>query len=84
MPANSIPGRNSFVAIGDFYDWPTSNEHQRQIWGWIHDEKIVGALVAVEVDSSGAEVGGPQGLARLREWMRPLRGVMSGFGWPLR
>ncbi len=62
-----------------FYQWPTSDEHQLQIWSWIHGEKIVEALVAVEVDDSGAEVGGPRALAHLREWIRPLRGVRSGY-----
>ena len=68
-----------FRGYCDFYHWPTSEEHQRQIWGWIHEDEIVEALVAVEVDSSGAEVAGPRGLAHLREWIRPLRGVRSGY-----
>ena len=68
-----------FRGYCDFYEWPTSDEHQRQIWGWIHEEGIVEALVAVEVDASGSEVGGPGGLAHLREWIRPLRGVKSGY-----
>jgi hypothetical protein len=33
----------------------------------------------VEVDSSGTEIGEPRGLAHLREWVRPLRGVRSGY-----
>ena len=37
------------------------------------------ALVAVEVDGTGTEFGGPRGLAHLREWIRPLRGVRSGY-----
>ena len=68
-----------FTAYCDFYRWPTSDEHQLQIWGWIHESKIVEALVAVEVDSSGTEIGEPRGLAHLREWVRPLRGVRSGY-----
>jgi len=63
----------------DFYRWPTSDEHQRQIWGWIHEDQIVEALVAVEVDGSGAEVDVPRGLAHLRTWIRPLRGTTSGY-----
>ena len=37
------------------------------------------ALVAVELDPSGHEVGIPRGLAHLREWIRPLRGARSGY-----
>jgi GNAT superfamily N-acetyltransferase len=62
-----------------FYDWPTSDEHQRQIWDWIHDEHSVEALVAAQVDDGGNEVGEIQGLAHLREWVRPLRGVRCGY-----
>lgn len=62
-----------------FYETPTSNEHQQQIWGWIHDDKSIEALVAVPVDDDGNETGAPQGLAHLREWIRPLRGVTAGY-----
>jgi hypothetical protein len=68
-----------FRGYCDFYRWPTSDEHQRLIWSWIHEEKIVEALVAVEVDTLGSEVGEPVALAHLREWIRPLRGVKSGY-----
>jgi len=67
-----------FRGYCDFYQWPTSDEHQRQIWGWIHVERTVEALVAVEVDGSGNEVDVPRGLAHLREWVRPPRGVTCG------
>ena len=62
-----------------FYKWPTSDDHQRQIWGWIHDETLVEALVAAPVDDDGNEIGEIQGLAHLREWVRPLRGVKCGY-----
>jgi ribosomal protein S18 acetylase RimI-like enzyme len=62
-----------------FYETPTSDEHQRQIWSWIHDDRSVEALVAVPVDDDGNETGEPQGLAHLREWVRPLRGVTAGY-----
>lgn len=68
-----------FRGYADFYRWPTSDEHQRQIWGWIHDDGSVEALVAVPVDDAGVEVGAPAALAHLREWVRPLRGVVSGY-----
>jgi len=68
-----------FRGYCDFYRWPTSDDHQRKVWGWIHQDKIVEALVAVEVDGTGTEFGGPRGLAHLREWIRPLRGVRSGY-----
>lgn len=62
-----------------FYDRPTSDEHQQQIWSWIHDERHIECLVAVPVDDAGNETGEPQGLAHLRVWVRPLRGVMCGY-----
>ena len=62
-----------------FYETPTSDEHQRQIWSWIHDDRSIECLVAVPVDGDGAEVGAPRGLAHLREWVRPLRGVTAGY-----
>ena len=68
-----------FRGYAEFYRWPTSDEHQRQIWRWIHDEKTVEALVAVRVDGDGNEIGDPVGLAHLREWVRPLRGVVCGY-----
>ncbi len=68
-----------FRGYCDFYAWPTSEEHQRQIWGWIHDARTVEALVAVETDERGGEVDVPRGLAHLRVWVRPLRGVIAGY-----
>ena len=68
-----------FRGYAGFYNWPTSDEHQRRIWGWIHDERTVEALVAVRVDDAGTEVGEPEGLAHLREWIRPLRGAVCGY-----
>ncbi len=62
-----------------FYETPTSDAHQRLIWSWIHDAGAVLALVAVPVDAAGDEIGEPQGLAHLREWVRPLRGVTAGY-----
>lgn len=62
-----------------FYETPTSDNHQRLIWSWIHDSGAVIALVAVPVDTAGNEIGEPQGLAHLREWVRPLRGVIAGY-----
>jgi GNAT superfamily N-acetyltransferase len=68
-----------FRGYAAFYNWPTSDEHQQQIWSWIHDDHSIEALVAVPVDDSGAETGPPQGLAHLRTWVRPLRGVVCGY-----
>jgi ribosomal protein S18 acetylase RimI-like enzyme len=45
----------------------------------IHDEGLVEALVAAPVDEAGNESGEIQGLAHLREWVRPLRGVKCGY-----
>ena len=68
-----------FRGYADFYNWPTSDDHQRRIWGWIHDDRTVEALVAVRVDAAGREIGAPEGLAHLREWVRPLRGAVCGY-----
>ena len=68
-----------FRGYAEFYEWPTSDDHQRQIWRWIHEDRSVEALVAVEIDEVGHEIGVPRGLAHLRVWVRPLRGVISGY-----
>ena len=68
-----------FAGYAAFYGVPTSPEHQRQVWGWIRDEGLVEALVAVPVDADGHETGAPLGLAHLRTWVRPLRGVVCGY-----
>jgi ribosomal protein S18 acetylase RimI-like enzyme len=68
-----------FRGYAAFYETPTSDEHQRQIWDWIHVDRSVECLVAVPVDGDGAEIDEPQGLAHLREWVRPLRGVVAGY-----
>lgn len=68
-----------FRGYADFYNWPTTDEHQRQIWQWIHEDHRVEALVAVRVDEAGTETGKPEGLAHLREWVRPLRGAVCGY-----
>jgi len=73
------PWSRLFRGYADFYHWPTSDDHQRQIWGWIHERHLVEALVAIEVDASGNELGELRGLAHLREWVRPLRGVVCGY-----
>ncbi|MEP7203233.1 MAG: GNAT family N-acetyltransferase [Ilumatobacteraceae bacterium] len=73
------PWSRLFRGYADFYHWPTSDEHQRQIWRWIHDDHSIEALVVVALDEAGNEIGEPQGLAHLREWVRPLRGVISGY-----
>lgn len=68
-----------FRGYADFYNCPTSDEHQHQIWGWIHDTRSIEALVAIAVDEVGNELGAPQGLVHLREWVRPLRGIVCGY-----
>lgn len=73
------PWARLFAGYADFYGRPTSAEHQRQVWGWIHETHRVEALVAVPVDAAGVETGEPQGLAHLREWVRPLRGTVCGY-----
>lgn len=73
------PWTRLFRGYADFYEWPTSEAHQNQIWRWIHEDRSVEALVAVPVDVAGVEVDAPQALAHLRSWVRPLRGVISGY-----
>src|SRR5689334_19947831 len=73
------PWSELFAGYADFYRWPTSPEHQREIWRWIHEARTVEALVAVARDVGGNELGGPKALAHLREWVRPLRGVRCGY-----
>ena len=68
-----------FRGYCDFYRQPTGDDHQRQIWRWIHVDHRVEALVAVEVDGDGLEAGEPRGLAHLREWVRPLHGQVCGY-----
>ena len=68
-----------FRGYCDFYGWQTSEDHQQEIWRWIHVDRSVEALVAVEVDDAGREVGPPRGVAHLREWVRPLRGRRCGY-----
>lgn len=68
-----------FRGYAEFYRWPTSDDHQRQIWGWIHDDRSIVCLVAAPVDADGNETGPIGGLAHLREWVRPLRGVRAGY-----
>jgi ribosomal protein S18 acetylase RimI-like enzyme len=67
-----------FRAYCDFYHWPTSDEHQQTVWHWIASATIE-AYVAVPVDEDGTELAPPQGLAHVREWVRPLRGVRCGY-----
>ena len=73
------PWTRLFRGYADFYRWPTSDEHQRLVWSWIHDTRTIWALVAVPIDDAGTEVGEPVGLAHLREWVRPLRGIVCGY-----
>lgn len=68
-----------YRGYAEFYETPTSDEHQRQIWSWIHKVRSLECLVAVPIDIDGNEVGEPQALAHLREWVRPLRGVIAGY-----
>jgi GNAT superfamily N-acetyltransferase len=68
-----------FRGYCDFYFYETTEEHQRQIWSWIHDEEIMDAIVVVETNTDGDEVGVLRGIAHLREWIRPLRGARCGY-----
>lgn len=68
-----------YRGYADFYRWPTSDEHQHRIWSWIHEERCITCLVAVPVGAAGEETGPAAGLAHLRDWVRPLRGVRAGY-----
>ncbi len=58
-----------------FYERQTSDEHLRLIWSWIHERGSIECLVAVPADGNGD----PIGLAHLRPWIRPLRGIVCGY-----
>jgi ribosomal protein S18 acetylase RimI-like enzyme len=73
------PWSRLFRGYCAFYKAPTSDDHQQRIWRWIHEDRSVEALVAVLIDEAGSEIGQPLGIAHLREWVRPLRGVTSGY-----
>jgi ribosomal protein S18 acetylase RimI-like enzyme len=73
------PWTRLFRGYAAFYEVPTSDEHQQLVWTWIHEDHSIWCKVAVPVDAVGNEIGEPQGLAHLREWVRPLRGMVSGY-----
>jgi GNAT superfamily N-acetyltransferase len=73
------PWSRLFRGYADFYSVPTSDTHQRQIWDWIHGRGWVEALVAERLDGAGQAMAEPEGLAHLREWVRPLRGSVCGY-----
>jgi len=68
-----------FRGYADFYRWDLPDTQRQQIWSWIHEEHLIEAFVAVEVDGSGVEPGPPVGLAHVRTWVRPLRGSVNGY-----
>jgi GNAT superfamily N-acetyltransferase len=68
-----------FRGYCDFYRWPTSDEHQALIWRWIHEDRFMTALVTIGTDELDNETGHLVGLAHLREWIRPLRGLTCGY-----
>jgi len=74
-PRDRVAWGRLFTGYCEFYEWPTSAEHQEQIWSWIFELERIEALVAVPADESGPAVG----LAHLRSWVRPLRGSVSGY-----
>lgn len=67
--------RQLFSGYCTFYGRPTSEEHLRRVWSWIHDERAVEAIVAVPAGDNGE----PVGLAHLRSSVRPLRGEVAGY-----
>jgi GNAT superfamily N-acetyltransferase len=74
-----VPWSNLFRGYCDFYDVASSDEQLRQVWEWIHQDRCVDALVAVEVNEAGDEVGTLRGLAHVREFCRTLRGTKGGY-----
>jgi ribosomal protein S18 acetylase RimI-like enzyme len=68
-----------FRGYADFYQWELPESQEQKIWSWIHDERVIEALVAVAVDGTGLEIGPLVGLAHLRTWVRPLRGTVNGY-----
>ncbi|MCU1360985.1 MAG: acetyltransferase [Ilumatobacteraceae bacterium] len=78
-PDEFEPWTRLFRGYSAFYKVATDDDHQRKIRSWIHDDHSVEAFVAVPVDDAGVEVGEPQGLAHMRTWVRPLRGMVCGY-----
>jgi ribosomal protein S18 acetylase RimI-like enzyme len=67
--------RRLFAGYCEFYERPTSDAHRDRVWSWIHDAKSIDCLVVVPADESGPAVG----IAHLRGWVRPIRGIVSGY-----
>lgn len=67
--------RRLFTDYCAFYERPVSEEQLRLVWSWIHDERLIDAIVVVE-DCEGSE---PVGIAHLRSWVRSLRGEIAGY-----
>ena len=64
-----------FRGYAEFYERSLTDEQLQIVWSWIHDERIVTALLAVAADGDGEAVG----LAHLRSWIRPLRAIRCGY-----
>lgn len=67
--------RRLFVGYCVFYERSVTEEQLSLVWSWIHDERLIEAIVVVE-DSPLSE---PVGIAHLRSWVRSLRGEIAGY-----
>lgn len=73
-PADRPSWERLFGAYCRFYEVEPTPEHLETVWGWTQQGEIE-ALVAVAADGGGE----PVGLAHLRPYVRPVRGVRGGY-----
>lgn len=66
--------RRLFAEYCAFYEVEASEQHLDTVWDWIQQGEV-DALLAVP--ASGA--GDPVGLAHLRAYVRPVRGIVGGY-----
>jgi GNAT superfamily N-acetyltransferase len=67
--------RRLFTGYCEFYERTTTENQLARVWSWIHEEKLIDAIVVVSDDDPST----PVGLAHLRSWIRPLRGEIAGY-----
>jgi ribosomal protein S18 acetylase RimI-like enzyme len=64
-----------FKDYAEFYERSISDNQLRIVWSWIHDDKLIDAIVVLPAGDAGE----PVGIAHLRSWVRPLRGEIAGY-----
>ena len=67
-----------FRGYAEFYKWPTTDEHQRPDGDWIHIDAHGRGAARRPVDEPGTR-SALHGDRTPPRWVRPLRGVLSGY-----